>query len=92
MVNQTEIDRMAKNNTVSPYIRALAAIRAGKEIKVNTPTGKIFYAEQQQPGKIIISTESKMIAQRGEEAQNRLKNALRTIGTEWSIKPIQDRQ
>jgi len=65
---------------------AMDALYEGREIEVNTPTGKTFWANLQDNGLLVISTKSKLFAQTGEEAEDRLENALKAVGTEWSLR------
>lgn len=69
---------------------AMDAIHGGAEIEVETPTGKIFRARRNENGLFIISTDSKLFAQTGKEAKDRLENALRSVGTEWSLRAESD--
>lgn len=69
---------------------AMAEIRNGNPIEVETPTGKVFEARQNEYGLLIISTDEKLFAQTGDEAKQRLANVLRSVATTWSVKESND--
>lgn len=64
--------------------KGLIAIRSGHRLDITTPTGKQLEA-MKDCGETVIIDSTDSYVQHGEGAHERLKKALRAVGTEWSL-------
>lgn len=62
----------------------LIAIRSGCRLEITTPTGKKLEVMRDCGETVIIDCTDSYV-QYGEGARERLKKALRAVGTEWSV-------